>query len=328
MAIGDLPILRAGGGVEETDYPLKYRERYLKKFGPQFLTDVLEINRSAKLTSHVARRHSERDLRDFKKLREGENSSEAIKRGVKFDFPYDKNKFKDRYTRQDRREPCSTIVAHMSKDGLMFIHPTQNRSLTAREAARIQSFPDWFVFPVARTHQLRLIGNAVPPLVGEAVGDGVKHYLQTLLDLNAGAKFRLASLIPVDEDQALSHLRELINSVDEKRLRKLPDEEFKRGWFSIGYLYPRLHPDGALESGNRVSNISANGAHLKRIDQRLAAPFYVQSGWPVILEPVVREAHRRYKVGQLKKYELYPNEAAIAGLRNRVILREEKQEKP
>ena len=60
----------------------------------------------------------------------------------------------------------------------MFIHPTQNRSLTPREAARIQSFPDWFQFPVARTHQFRIIGNAVPPLVGEAVGLEVRSFLE------------------------------------------------------------------------------------------------------------------------------------------------------
>ncbi len=98
---------------------------------------------------------------------EGENSAEAMRRGIECEFPYDKTSFKDRYTRQSRREACSTIVAHLSKEGLMFVHPTQNRSLTPREAARIQSFPDWFQFPVARTHQFRIIGNAVPPLVGE-----------------------------------------------------------------------------------------------------------------------------------------------------------------
>jgi DNA (cytosine-5)-methyltransferase 1 len=85
-----------------------------------------------------------------------------LKRGIEFEFPYDKESFKDRYTRQSRYRPCSTIVAHLSKDGLMFIHPTQNRSLTPREAARVQTFPDWFQFPTTRTHQFRVIGNAVP----------------------------------------------------------------------------------------------------------------------------------------------------------------------
>ena len=94
-------------------------------------------------------------------------------RGVEFEFPYDKSSFKDRYTRQSRWHPCSTIVAHLSKDGLMFIHPTQNRSLTAREAARIQSFPDWFRFPESRTQAYRLIGNAVPTLVAEAIANPV-----------------------------------------------------------------------------------------------------------------------------------------------------------
>jgi len=86
--------------------------------------------------------------------------------------------FKDRYTRQSRDDLCSTIVAHMSKDGLMFIHPEQNRSLTPREAARIQSFPDTFNFKVPRTHQYRLIGNAVPPLVAEAIGKSIIKYMK------------------------------------------------------------------------------------------------------------------------------------------------------
>ena len=84
-------------------------------------------------------------------------------RRAEFEFPYDKSSFKDRYTRQSRWHPCSTIVAHLSKDGLMFIHPTQNRSLTPREAARIQSFPE------SRTEACRLIGDTVL-LAGERGG--------------------------------------------------------------------------------------------------------------------------------------------------------------
>lgn len=138
------------------------------------LYSVMEVHQARKLTAHRARPHNDRDLRDFARLKEGESSARAMRRGVQFEFPYRKDRFKDRYTRQSRWDACSTIVAHLSKDGLMFIHPTQNRSLTPREAAHIQSFPDWFEFPIARTHQFRVIGNAVPPLVGEAVGIAIE----------------------------------------------------------------------------------------------------------------------------------------------------------
>jgi DNA (cytosine-5)-methyltransferase 1 len=168
-AIGDLPVLRAGGGEEETEYDLERRKAHIAKYGRRYLYGTLQVLKTAKLTAHRARPHIDRDLRDFARLREGEHCAEAIERGERFEFPYDRETFRDRYTRQHRNEPCSTIVAHLSKDGLMFIHPTQNRSLTAREAARVQSFPDWFEFPVARTHQFRVIGNAVPPLVAEAI---------------------------------------------------------------------------------------------------------------------------------------------------------------
>jgi DNA (cytosine-5)-methyltransferase 1 len=167
-AIGDLPPLAAGTGSEDSDYDADRFAKQCRAYGGRYLLDVLDVDPLKRLTAHVARPHSERDLRDFARLRKGEHCAQAMKRGEKFEFPYDKKSFKDRYTRQHRNETCSTIVAHLSKDGLMFIHPTQNRSLTAREAARVQSFPDWFQFPVARTQQFRLIGNAVPPLVAES----------------------------------------------------------------------------------------------------------------------------------------------------------------
>lgn len=174
-AIGDLPVLRAGKIAEK--YNIPRRKEHRRRYGRRYLDSVLEVAKATSLTAHIARYHSDRDLRDFARLHEGETSARAIARGEEMEFPYKREIFKDRYTRQRRDRLCSTIVAHLSRDGLMFIHPTQTRSLTPREAARIQSFPDWFVFPVPRTCQYRLIGDAVPPLLAQAIGRGIKNYL-------------------------------------------------------------------------------------------------------------------------------------------------------
>jgi DNA (cytosine-5)-methyltransferase 1 len=144
-AIGDLPPLGSGKGNDESVYDVNRLIKHMLITGEpvrNYLFDVLEIDLAKMLTNHASRPHSDRDLRDFARLREGESSATAMRNGIEFEFPYSKDSFKDRYTRQSRFAPCSTIVAHLSKDGLMFIHPTQRRSLTPREAARVQSFPD------------------------------------------------------------------------------------------------------------------------------------------------------------------------------------------
>lgn len=84
--------------------------------------------------------------------------------------PYRDDVFQDKYKKQNPAEPASTILAHIQKDGHMFIHPTEARSLSPREAARLQSFKDTDWFPGSRTNAYRLIGNAVPPRLAEAVG--------------------------------------------------------------------------------------------------------------------------------------------------------------
>lgn len=314
-AIGDLPSLMAGEGTETSEYDLKLRSAHQKKFGRKYLFDVLEVNKSPKLTAHRARPHSLRDLQDFLLIREGENSKEAMDRGVNFLFPYSKESFKDRYTRQHRKEACSTIVAHLSKDGLMFIHPTQNRSLTPREAARIQSFPDWFGFPVARTHQFRVIGNAVPPLVAESIGIVLKSYMKKNMNL-AKAEKSLRGTLPKNDDEALKLLTVLIKASEQKLLHKIDLKEFKRGWHAICFLYPGLHPDAALEHGSEISH-ELKDENYSRIDAQLRYSYYVQSGWPVILAPIVKEAWKRYETEELSDDEFYCSAAVIAGMHAR-----------
>jgi len=165
-ATGDLPRLKAGEGEEITDYnrpPSNHYQTWSRKG-------------SLKAFNHVARSHRQRDLDTFNSMRPGDKWKD-LKQEYKNLYGYRDDIFHDKFKRLWKNKPSWTVTSHLHKDGYVYIHPTQSRTITVREAARLQSFPDRFRFMGARTHQFKQVGNAVPPLLAKAVADTLRETL-------------------------------------------------------------------------------------------------------------------------------------------------------
>lgn len=171
----DLPRLRPGESVNK--YAKTKASNYISKFGVRSTDDIL--------TLHNCRPNIERDIKIYRRAIELWN--DGHKRLNYNDLPDELKTHKNRRSFTDRFKVvegdeacCHTVLAHLSKDGHYFIHPDikQVRSITVREAARIQSFPDSYFFEGPRTSQFIQIGNAVPPLMAKGIAMGILEQLR------------------------------------------------------------------------------------------------------------------------------------------------------
>lgn len=176
----DLPALRAGEGVDKYFSYGQPIEAYLKRTKIRNGIDVL--------TQHVARPHTSQDKEIYRIAVEKLHVGERL---VYTDLPKrlrthaNQHSFLDRFkVINPEAEFSQTVVAHIAKDGHYYIHPdiNQNRSLTVREAARLQSFPDDYYFEGVkegrnRTAAFKQIGNAVPPLMAQSIAKALTSIL-------------------------------------------------------------------------------------------------------------------------------------------------------
>lgn len=169
--LDDLPALRAGEGDTVSNYSGEINE-YLSAYGIR--------NGLGFVTQHITRPHNKKDLWIYRlAINYWEKKK---KRLLNSDIPKEKrtqkniDSFLDRFKVVVRNELSHTLLAHIAKDGHYYIHPdrSQLRSLSVREAARIQSFPDDYFFEGSRTSVFRQIGNAVPPLMAESIAEKIK----------------------------------------------------------------------------------------------------------------------------------------------------------
>jgi len=177
----DLPEIQAGSG---NWFNVKYKNK-----GSEYVFDANIRNGIDFTTQHIARPHNKQDKEIYRIAVTKWNSGQT--RLDYNDLPNELKSHNNRHSFVDRFKVVApdltktqTVVAHIAKDGHYYIHPdiSQNRSLTVREAARLQSFPDDYYFEgignePSRTAAFKQIGNAVPPLMAHKIAATLKKML-------------------------------------------------------------------------------------------------------------------------------------------------------
>lgn len=200
-AIGDMPEVIPGwrpeGGADgwtQYDGPKTEFQKYIRRG-----VDKLEQNR---LYDHITRPVREDDRIAFEMMTSETKYSDLpdhLRR-------YRSDIFNDKYKRLDENDLSRTITAHIAKDGYGYIHPRESRTLTVREAARLQTFPDSFRFAGPPSAAFKQIGNAVPPRLGEAIAGAVLQALSR------------ATKKPDTSREVANHLSSWFNSIPSRDL--------------------------------------------------------------------------------------------------------------
>ncbi len=173
--LSDLPKIKAGAG-----------KQLLKDFtsGSEVLRELVIANPNLDvLMDHIARPHKENDLEIYRlavQVKAGGGNIKYNELPKRLKTHKNEEAFLDRFRVVDAAARGSqTILAHIAKDGHYYIHPDpkQNRSLTVREAARLQTFPDDYKFEGGRGSQFRQIGNAVPPMFSSVIAAELVKYI-------------------------------------------------------------------------------------------------------------------------------------------------------
>ena len=179
-AICDLPRLKPNriknnNSIENEDCGFKAVEyEYARTAFYRFINGDREIS---VLYNHKNRYNNDRDIKIFGMLPQG---ADSLHPSIADIMPYKTRNhiFKDKYYKLDENEVCKTITSHMKYDCNMYIHPREPRGLTPREAARIQTFPDDYVFTGPQNGWYAQIGNAVPVKLAAVIGKHIIKHLQ------------------------------------------------------------------------------------------------------------------------------------------------------
>ena len=164
------------GASEEESDAVGYFQRTFQYVQNPFFRYINGRRKVKFLFNHKNRYNNERDIEIYSRLPQGGNSLHPSIADI---MPYSRRNdiFKDKYFKLEEDKVCKTITSHMKFDCNMYIHPWYARGLTAREAARIQTFPDDFVFYGPQNSWYGQVGNAVPVKLAKAIGEAIRRWL-------------------------------------------------------------------------------------------------------------------------------------------------------